>query len=187
MAIDNFTEIFNMIYIAKKLHTMGKYNLIESNLYDALEYDVYFEGMYNLMGNLFEYHYCRYSESRGIELHVISDPVIVDFYTLAGEYGKRNGIPDDMNPYIKSAVKQAENYLNFSYCLDWILEGHTEPNRPFHSRLGLLISQDDYVDLGCLCYSLIEMYDWLSQHCVKLQTLLYDDSENNTRKEAIAA
>ena len=176
MAIECFTELFNMVYIAKKLHDMGKYDLVEQDFYGALEYDGYFESMYNLMGNLFEYHYCQYSDSRGVELHVLSDPVIVDFYVLAGKYGKRNSIPDDMNPYIKAAIKQAENYLNFSYCLDWMLIGHTEPKRSYHSRLGLFICQDDYVDLGCLCYSLIEMYDWFSQHCIKLSNILHEDA-----------
>jgi len=176
MPIDGFNELFNVVYIAKKLHDMGKYDLIKQNLYDTLDYDTYYECMYNLLGDLFAYHHDRYSESRGIEFHILSDPVIVDFYVLAGKYGKRNGIPDDMNPYIKAAIKQAENCLNFSYCLDWMLVGHTEPKRPFHSRLGLFIYQDDYVDLGCLCYSLIEMYDWFSQHCIKLSNVLHEDA-----------
>jgi len=49
---------------------------------------------------------------------------------------------------------------------------HTEPKRPFHSRLGLFLSQEDYVDLGRLAYGLIEIYEWFANMCVELSNLL---------------
>lgn len=175
MEIDGFEEILNTVYIAKKLYDMGKYDLVTRNFYDVLCLDTYYENMYGLISNLFAYYDSRYFEFRGIELHVLSDPVIVDFYTLAGEYGRKHKISDEMNPYIGEAEEQVRRQLNFSYCLDWKLKGYTEPKRPFHSRLALFIYQDDWVDLGCLAYGLIEIYEWFSDACVRLRDILLEN------------
>lgn len=116
--------------------------------------------------------------------------MIADFCTLAGRYGKRHGIPDEMNPYIREAEQEIGRSLNFSYCLDWKLMAHAEPKRPFHSRLGIFICQEDCVDPGWLAYGLVEIYEWFSDACVRLENIL---QENKTgvvqmpREEAVAA
>jgi len=178
MAIECPTEIFNIVYIAKKLYDMGKYELMKESFFDSLDYDVYYENMYGLIENLFEYHNCRYYEHKALEVHVLSDPVIVDFYKLAGEYGRINKIANAANPFIQEAERQIHRRLNFSYCLDWMTMVHTEPKRQYHSRLGLLISQEDWVDLGCLAYGLIEIYEWFKSQCVELSNLLNSGNEN---------
>ncbi len=169
---------------------MGKSALVKESFCDTIDLDTYYENMYELITNLFAYHYARYSENRYLELHVVSNPVIVDFYKLAGEYGKRNNIPVDDNPYIQNAKHEIGIHLNFSYALDWKLMGHTEPKRPFHSRLGLFIYQDGCVDLGCLAYGLIKIYDWFSDACIRLKDVLSEKKPAVTeflREEAIAA
>jgi len=177
MPVDGFNELFNVVYIAKKLHEMGKYELVKSSFFEYLDLDAYFENMYSLIPNLFEYCDCYYYEYRGIDLHVVSDPVIVDFYILAGKYGKQNNIPDENNPYIKAAQKQTRDYLNISHELDWMLMGHTEPMRPFHSRLGLFISYEcGCLDPGVLAYRLIELYKWFSDKCAELSNILLEDA-----------
>ena len=175
MVIDEFDEILNTIYIAKKLHDMGKYEAVKESLFDVLEYDVYYENMYGLIENIFAYHDRQYSERHGIEVHVLSDPVIVDFYTLAGDYGKIHKIPDENNPYIKEAEEEAGRQLNFSYSVDWKLMAHTEPKRSYHSRIGVFLNTDDWIDIGCLAYGLIEMYEWFSDACSRLRDTLHKD------------
>ena len=88
MVIDGFDEILNTLYIAKRLYDMGRYEVAETNFFDTVDYDVYYENMYGLIENIFESYYCQYYERHGMEIHVLSDPVIVDFCLLAGEYGK---------------------------------------------------------------------------------------------------
>ncbi len=176
MEVEGFDLIFNMIYIAKRLYDIGKYALVEENCGDFLDYDAYYENMYGLIPSLFEHYDCRYSEERGVELHVFSDPVIVDFFKLAGEFGKRNGVADKDNPHIKSAEWEVRRWLDFSYCIDWKLVGHTDPKRPFHSRLGVFIYQDDWADMGCLTYGLIEIYEWFSDACIRLKELLREEA-----------
>ena len=190
MAIEDFEEIFNAIYIAKKLHDMDKYDLVTNNFCDVLCLDTYYESMYGLIPDLFAYYYSRYSEYRGIDFYVLSDSVIVDFYTLAGEYGRKYKISDEMNPYIREAEEEVRRQLGFSYCLDWRLMGYTKPKRPFHSRLALFIYQDDWIDPGCLAYGLIDIYEWFSDACERLRNILHKSKPVVTqylREEAIAA
>lgn len=190
MAIEEFEEIFNTVYIAKKLYDMDRYDLVAGNFFDVLCLDAYYENMYGLIQELFSHCRCRYSEYQGIELYVLSDSVIVDFYTLAGKYGRKYEISDDMNPYIREAEEQVRRKLGFSYSLDWRLMGYTEPKRPFRSRLALFIYQDDWVDLGCLAYGLIEIYEWFSDACDRLRDMLHKNKPvvtQHLREEVIAA
>jgi hypothetical protein len=191
VAVDGFNEYFNTIYIAKKLFDMGKYELVTESFFDSLDLDTYYENMYTLIQNLFEYQDSRYYEHNGIELHIISDPVMVDFFMLAGKYGKRNNIPDAENPYIKAAQQETSDNLALCYCLDWKLMGHTDPKRPFHSRLGLFMSDGcGCLDLGVLAYKLLILYEWFANSCVELCNLL-DDTMGGRQisiwEEAIAA
>jgi hypothetical protein len=176
MAIEAFRSVTDMLYIAKWLYNMGKYELVKQNFFDVLDYDVYYENLYGLIGDIFERHYCKYSEGRNVELHVSSDPVMADFYILAGEYGQRVGIPDYMNPYIIAAEEKARRLFSFSYCLDWSLKGYTKPNREFHSRLGLLLYQDDYIDLSQLVYGLVGLYSWFAEQRDLLKNLLSEEA-----------
>ena len=173
MSIEGADEIFDIIYIAKRLFDIGKYELVNASFSDLVEHDIYYENMLGLIENIFEHYKCHYYENRYMEIHVVSDPVIVDFYILAGRYGKRNNIADVDNPYIKEAEQIVINNLNISHCLDWMLMGYTEPKRPFHSRLGLFISYDcDCLDFGTLACKLIEIYEWFANRCVELSNLL---------------
>lgn len=188
--IEGFDEIFNTVYIAKKLYDMGKYDLVEECFFDAVDFDAYYEDMYLLMGKLFGCYDSRYYERHNMEMHVMSDPVIADFYVLAGEYGEKHKIPEENNPYFSEAQQQVQDQLNFSYCVGWRLMGHTEPERSFHSRLAVFIYLDDWVDMGCLVYGLIEIYEWFSDACMRLRNLLYGKQTGRMlllREEAAAA
>ena len=188
MPIDGFDEIFNVVYIAKKLHDMGRYELVTESFFETIVLDVYYENMYGLIENLFGYHDNRYYEYRGVDVYTLSDPVIVDFYVLAGLYGKLNNITDEDNAYIKEADEEVRANLNICHCLDWMLMGHTEPRRPFHSRLGLFISYDcGCLDIGVLAHRLIEIYEWFSDKCVELIDVINNHNQITLWDEVIAA
>ena len=172
MAIDGFDEILNTLYIAKRLYGLGRYDVVEKNFSDAVDFDVYYENMYGLIENIFEDYDRWYYERHGMELHVLSGPVIVDFCVLAGRYGEVHKIPEEKNPYIQRAKQELGRWLDFSYCLDWGFAVQTKPKRPFHSRIGVFIYQDDYVDLGWLAYGLVEIYEWFSDACMQLRDIL---------------
>jgi hypothetical protein len=171
LIIDGLKEFFNTIYIAKKLYDMGKYGLVKLSFCDIWDFDMYYQDMYDLIDNLFEYHSCQYYENKYFELHVLSDPVIVDFFVLAGKYGKRNDIPEDDNPYIKEAKQEVSDNLGFSYSLDYRLMFYTEPNRPYHSRIGVILYEGDYIDIGFLANRLLDIYEWFEDKCEELRII----------------
>lgn len=185
MAIEGFEEIFNTVYIAKKLYDLGKYELAKSSFYDVIEYETYYENMFYLLENLFEYQYSHFSDRRAIELRVMSDPVFVDFYQLAGEYGKKHHVADENNFYIKEAEKMINDNLNYTYSVECKMMWYTDPKRKHRTRLGVFIYQDDWVDLSGLVYALIEVYEWFSDKCADLRKLLSD--KEFAGKEATAA
>ena len=169
MDIDNFNEAVNMVYIAKKLYDLGRYELVEISFFDVLDYDSYYCGIYDLIGNLFEHSTSTFYEQRNFELYVLSAPVIVDFYTLAGEYGKLCGIPDNENTYIKNAKEEVAEQLTICYCMDWCLMAHTKPERPFHSRIGIFVDHDcGCCDMGVVAIRLIDIYEWFKDECAAL-------------------
>ncbi|MBD5114611.1 MAG: hypothetical protein HDT46_05315 [Ruminococcaceae bacterium] len=185
MAIEGFEEIFNTIYIAKKLYDIGKYDLVKGCFYDTIECDTYYENMFYLLENLFEHQYCHFSDRRAIELRVISDQVIANFYLLAGEHGERHNIADENNFYIKEAEKIINDNLNYTYSVECKIMWYTDPKRKHRTRLGMFIYQDDWFDYGGLVYALIEVYEWFSNRCADLRKLLSD--EEFAGKEVIAA
>lgn len=190
MVIEGFDEICSTVFIARKLFAMGKYELVEKCFFDTVDFDTYYEDMYLLMENLFGWYDSWYYGRQNMEMYVMSDSVIADFYVLAGKFGRNYNIQEENNPYLKEAQKQVQKRLNFSYCLDWKLMGHTEPKRPFHSRLAVFVYLDDWVDIGCLVYGLIEIYEWFSDACIRLQNLLYGKQTGSVqlfREEAAAA
>ena len=173
MEVDGYDEIMHMFTIAKKLYDMGRYDIVKSCFSNVPDFDDYYFGMNCLVDSFFEYSTSKYYEYRNEELLVVSASEIVDFYVLAGEYGKINNIQDNANPYILDAQKEVSKSLTISHCMDWLLMGHTEPKRPFHSRIGIFISHDcGCADIGVIAYRLIELYEWYQQNCVELKAKL---------------
>ena len=180
MTIEGFDEILNIVYIAKKLFDAGKYGLVETCFNDVVDYDCYYEDMVLLIEGIFSYYDNWYYERREMEMLVVSDPVIEDFYVLSGEYGRRHNMTDANNPYIREAQAQVSRHLGFSYCIDWLLMVHTEPKRPFHSRLAVFIYMDAWaMDMDCLACRLFEIYEWFADACGRLRDLLYGKQADN--------
>ena len=172
MEIEGFRDIINTIYIAKELYDMNRLEMVKTCFNDVLDYENYFEDMYSVISEVFEYFKCSFYEIKNMEMQIFSGPVIVDFYTLAGEYGKRHGISDDSNPVINEAHTKMRGLFDFSYSLDWKLCGHTKSKRPYHSRLAIIMYCDDWIDYGMLAHRLIQAYRWFAEKRTELRTLL---------------
>ena len=121
MEIDGFTCIVNTVHIAKQLHMAGRKDLIDTCLNGCLHLDFYYENMYNLIFSVFSDTRNYYREDYEEEVMIIVDSVLTDYFVNAAEYGNRNDIPDDDNPYIKSIYEEVNKLFNFSYSMDWKL------------------------------------------------------------------
>ena len=183
--MDCLKYVIFLVYLVKQLNDIGKLELIESLLdspiiYDKeLDFDIYYDAVFTAIDNIFEYSTRRYYENNCFELTVLSDKVMVDYYILAGEFGKQRGISDKENPYIIDAMREAERHFKFSYDLSWLIYGYTEPKRPFHSRLAIIIYDGGDIDMIGVAIGVAAMYKFFQDKCSELRGLL--------SKEAFAA
>jgi len=183
--MDCLKYVIFLVYLVKQLNDIGKLELIESLLdspiiYDKeLDFDIYYDAVFTAIDNIFEYSTRRYYENNCFELTVLSDKVMVDYYILAGEFGKQRGISYKKNPYIIDARREAERHFIFSYSLSYRIHGHIEPKRPFHSRLTIIVYDEGDVDMIGVAIGIAAMYKFFQNKCSELRELL--------SKEAAAA
>lgn len=183
----NFEEFMNIVYLLKLLYEVDR-QLFERTVdleclkLDAGEYyfDDFYETAYEICGSLFEYTRGDYYDRHGISITVFSDPLIEQYFCLAGEYGKANGISEARNPYFEKANEEMRRNFDFSYSMDWVLKGHTEPKRPYQSRFALFIDEYEYVDICGVAVGLLRMYRYFIEGVQELKELL-------SRKEGVAA
>lgn len=201
-----FKDAIHIVYMVKQLKGLGKFNVIEyMQKYTLAEqgdtdFDTCYEAALSVIEGLFEYSKTKCNDDEFIETTILSDKVIVDYYLLAGEYGKCNGFTNENNPYFKSAEQEAASWFYFSYSLGWLLKGYTEPNRPFKSKLVILTYIDGEVDIIGVAIGIVGMYQFFRKKCDELRELLSSSTGNEsgsvcaefparifTEKEAAAA
>lgn len=204
--MDYLKHAIHIVYLVKLLKELGRFDVIEyMEKYTLVEqgdtdFDTCYEACFSVIEGLYEHSYSVCNDDKFIETTVLSDKVIVDYYMLAGEYGKRYGFTDENNPYFKSAEKEAASWFYFSYDLGWRLSGYTKPNRPFKSKLVLLTYVDGEVDIIGVAVGIAGMYQFFVEKCDELRELLSSSTGNKsggtcaefsegkfTEKEAAAA
>ncbi len=176
--LEGIVEITTILYLAKLLYDIKRFNLVTENFYDVIVtdengmYDAYMESMSSLIQNVYEYYDTAYSDKHGTSVEIFSSAEFEEFCVLAGKFGEQNNLGEDDNPYMKNANEEMGEYFNFSYSLDWKLYPHTNPKRKFHSRFALFTSECEWVDLGLVALGLIKMNEWFYEQVVKLRALL---------------
>ncbi len=102
----------------------------------------------------------------------MSGKVMNDFYSLAAEYGKRNGFNDAQNPFYKKAEEEANNWFGYSYSLSWFLRYDAKSKSRYKNRLVILTYEgDEYSFIGC-AIGVVKMYTFFCRSCDKLRSLL---------------
>lgn len=179
-------EAIHMVYLMKQLQVIGKSDVIgnwtdEPIAVDGdIDYDTIYSTSLSAISGIFEYYNDQYNDDKGVETTVLSDKVIVDYYLLAGIYGKRNGLTNKNNPYFQAAEKEASSWFYFSYSLGWRLAGYTDPKKPFKSKLVILMSCDGDVDIIGVAIGVAGMYQFFSEKCDELRELLSSNSEKKS-------
>lgn len=121
-----FDDLINIVYMLKLLCEINKelfFQIVDWNsmcfLYnDDYYFDTQYEMALEISDRLFRYTDCLYSERRGICINVYSDPLVEEYFRLAGEYGEANGVSEEENPYFQMAENEMRKNFNFSYSLD---------------------------------------------------------------------
>lgn len=181
----NFEEFINIVYLLKLLYEtdLGIFqrtvdlNDMHFVPNEGYYYDSFYETAYGISESLFEYTHSDYYDRRGISITVFSDPLIEEYFRLAGEYGKANGIAEAENPYFAQAEEEMRRHFNFSYSMDWILKGYAAPKRPYQSRFALLIYEDGYVDICGVAVGLLRMYRFFKEGVQEMTVMLAGKEE----------
>ncbi len=175
MEIDGFTCIVNTVHIAKQLHMAGRKDLIDTCMNGCLHPDYYYEDMYNLISAVFSDTRNYYRDDFEDEIIIIKDSALTDYFVKAAEYGKRKGIPDDDNPYVKSIYEEANRQFNFSYAMDWLLNWRGL-NMAARTRLAIWMSPYDFNEHDNLAFSLLAFQGWLTRNYKSLVELVVTDA-----------
>lgn len=129
MEIEGFNEVAGIIALAKKLHDVGRFDIVQSQFFDTLSYDSWFENTMSVINSIFTEFYNNYDDCDETEIMIFSDDVISDYYTYTYEFGKKTGTPYDKNPYVIEAKREVDNRLSFCYSTGWKLLGYTKTKR----------------------------------------------------------
>lgn len=163
MEIEGFSEILDIITLAKELHDIGRYDIVKEHFFNTLCYDSWMENMYGTISSVFSRFYSNYSDYSEEEIMIFEDDVISDYFTYAWEFGKKTNTPYDKNPYVIEAKNKADRSLSFCYSTGWKLLGYTKTKKT--AKQSKLIVYVGMCSCDChthLAYGLVQLYKWFS-------------------------
>lgn len=168
MEIEGFSEVINTITLAKELHDIGRFDIVQTQFFDTLCYDTWLESMFGVITSVFSGFYNKYDENDEAEMMFFTDDVISDYFTYAWEFGIKTNTPYDKNPYVTKAENEVRRWLGFCYSIDWKLLGYTKTKKKAkQSKLIVYIGACDCDCHNHLAYSLIQIYKWFSDKCAE--------------------
>jgi hypothetical protein len=157
--IEGFNEIVGIMGIAKFLHDIGRFDIVQERFIDSLCYDTWTEDMWEVITSVFS-GFCG-SHNDETEIMIFTDDVITGYYIYAWEYGKKTNTPPGKNQYVIEAEKEARQCLNFTYNMDWKLLGYTKSKRAARkSKLIIYTCAEEFCEYDCLAYGLVHLYKW---------------------------
>ena len=166
MEIEYFSEIINTVAIAKELHSIGRYEVVQTQFSDIVSYDSCYESISGAITSIFSNFYSNYNDDDTTECMILMDEVISNYYCLAWEYGRRFKVPHDQNPYVIKAENEMHRWLNFSYAIDWTLLGYTKSKSAAKkSKLIIYTCNYEFYEHDQLAYSLVMLYKWFANSC----------------------
>lgn len=172
MEIEGFSEVAGIISLAKELHDIGRFDIVQSQFFDTLCYDSWFENMWGVITSVFTGFYSNYDENDETEMMLFTDAVISDYFTCAWEYGVKKNTPHNKNPYVIEAENEVRQQLSYCYSMNWKLLGYTKTERT--ARQSKLIVYIGMCDCDChtkLAYGLIQLYKWFSDKVIEFKKL----------------
>ena len=172
MGLDEFDTVIYTLHLAKELFDMGRVDVLEQ-FCDEISYDWHYENLFTIMTSIFERNYNNFDEEDYYEFWLFEDDVISNYFIYAFEYGKRNKLPHDQNPYVVQAQDEVRSRLYISNCVDWKLLAYTKTKKT--ARQSKLVVYH-YTDCGCnalegIAYGLIRLYGWFTEKCTEITAL----------------
>jgi hypothetical protein len=174
MEIEGFDTIISSLTLAKELHDINKFDIVESQFDDLLCYESYYQNILGVMSSIFTDFSSDFYDDDETEMQSFADDVISNYFVCAWEYGKLHNIHYSKNPLVINAQKEAQRWLNSSCCVDWKLLAYIRSKQAAaKSRLIVRI----YNGCGGCCpydtvaFGLIKLYIWFANNCKELENM----------------
>ena len=186
--IEGFGEVAGIISLAKELHDIGRYDIVEEHFFDTLCYDAWFENIYGVITSIFSGCHNNYDDGDETDTMIFSDGLISDYFTYAWEFGIKTNTPYEMNPYLIEARDEVHNQLCSCYSMGCKLLGYTKTKKK--ARQSKLIVYVGMCECDChtkLAYALVRLYQWFKTKNEEFQDMLQNMDNQITLWEGVAA
>jgi len=164
--IDGFSQIIEVIGLAKMLHGMGRSDIVKTRFNDVLSWDTCMESMWEAITSIFSGFHNEYDEGDETEKFIFTDDVISRYFIHAFEHGKKTRTPPDKNQYVIEAQHEARSCFDFTCNMGWNLFGYTKSRRAARkSKLIIYTSPSEFCEHDYLAYGLVHLYKWFKDKC----------------------
>jgi hypothetical protein len=170
--IEGFGEIACTITLARELHDLGRFDIVEKQFVDTLCPDAWFENMWGVISSVFSGFYSDYDDGNEMDTMIFTDDVISEYYIRAWEFGIKTNTPADSNPYVKEAEFEARRWLSFTCNMGWNLLGYTKTRKAARkSRLIVYACACEFGEHDHLAYGLVQLYQFFKAKCAEFSNL----------------
>jgi len=170
--IEGFDAIISSLSLAKELHDIDRFDIVEQEFDDSLCWDSYFQNMYGGISSIFTGFESDYSEDNEMELMSFSDDVISNYFVHAWEYGKTHNLHYSQNPYVTEAQHEAQRWFSGSCCVSWKLLSYIRTKKSASQSRFLICMYNGCG--GCdthknVAFGLVQLYIWFKNKCAEFE------------------
>jgi len=166
MEIEGFDSIVSILTLAKELHEIGRFDVVQEHFFDTLSYDSYYENLFGVIQAIFSDFHSSYEDDDETECMIFTDDCISRYYEIAWEYGRSHNVRHDENPYVIEAKNEADRWLTGCYSMGWKLLGYTKTRKTAkQSKLIVYIGNCACDCHGNVARGLIQLYQFFTEKC----------------------
>jgi len=191
--IEGFDSIINILTLAKELHDIDRFDIVQEHFFNTLAYDSYYENIFGALQSIFSGFYSTYDDDDEVECMIFTDDCISRYYEIAWEYGRNHNVRHDENPYVIEAKNEAQRWLTGCFSTAWRLLGYTKTRKTAkQSKLIVYVGNCTCDCHGNLALGLIQLYQFFTEKCAEFDKRIATEAISASavitdRKEAKAA
>jgi len=172
MEIEDFSAIISTLVLAKELHDIDRFDIVEEQFYDSVCPDGYYHNILSAVSSIFYGFENDYSEESGIEFMSFEDDVISKYFVHAWEYGKLHDQHYSQNPYVAQAQGEIGRWLNNGTCVDWKLLAYIRTKKAAQqTRLLVCMYSCNCNAIEGVAYGLVKVYGWFAAKCAEFKAM----------------
>lgn len=164
--LEGFEMILDTLTVAKELHDIDRYDIVQTQFFDTLCLDAFYENMLGVIASVFTGFHNDYEDDEEYEIMIFTDDVISKYYCLAWEYGWSHNVSHNENPYVIEAKREANRWLGYCFSIGYKLLGYTRTKKTaMQSKLVVYSAPCECCSFDSLAYSLLQLYQFFARKC----------------------